>query len=394
MLKKVLLSLVVVLSIAIALWNCGCIESKQKASFNTTKIYRIPVDDMWLSSPDISPDGNYVVCYRSLGDPRYENLTESIWIVSLDGKNKTLLYENESIDYSFSNPRFSPDGNMIVYGVGLLIKNGSVWDSNCTRVDSPAGSQPSFSPDGKKIVYSKAYGGIWVVDIDGTNKTQIWSDCGLEPCYSPDGSKIAFLRYSDRGYSELWIMNSDGSNARRILDDSYYADYPRYLPDGRIVWKNGLGIFVMNEDGSDIVLVSPASLPHIGGGDFNEHIGVSSDGTKIAFAHGIGASYICIVEDESGRWSDSDGDGVWDGIDIEPTVFNEEYKEYTRMGRAHSGMWIVLALVLLLLVFAGIFFMIKRHSGVRVVRCAFCGDKMRYIDNVGRWWCDRCGKYR
>ena len=59
---------------------------------------------------------------------------------------------------------------------------------------SSLATHPSSSPDGAQICYRGA-SGIYIMDIDGSNKRQITFSAGDEyPTWSPDGKKIAYCK--------------------------------------------------------------------------------------------------------------------------------------------------------------------------------------------------------
>ena len=79
---------------------------------------------------------------------------------------------------------------------------------------------PRFSPDGNSVVYSLESGGnsdIYLLSLTSGRTKRLTDAPSIEtaPSFSPDGSNIVFE--SDRsGAQQLYIMSSDGTNARRI----------------------------------------------------------------------------------------------------------------------------------------------------------------------------------
>ena len=274
--------------------------------------------------------------------------SSGIWIEQIAIKDdEKLLHSNESIDYTFTGPKFSLDGDKIVfteigrYGVflKLLVKNGVKWDENATIqtvYQRPKYSieQPSFSPNGKRIVhYSNEAGGdgdVWVIDIDGTNRTRLTfeEDGGGNPSYSPDGTKIVYERWSDNDERELWLMNSDGTDQKIIVRDSWYPQHPVFMPDGKILFESARvsphsdkvgapSIWMMEQDGSNRTLLVPSVISSLG----SMYPSINGNGTRILFEHGIGDGqdlYIVDDPDGDGEWEDSDGDHVADICDGYP----------------------------------------------------------------------------
>lgn len=185
---------------------------------------------------------------------------------------------------------------------------------------------PTLSRDGTRIAYVDNNGsdfGIYVCDIDGSNKVKLADDTTLtayfgyqtslswssndqyiyyggdlgqiervnvstavsevvidkfdsaslaEPSISPDGSKILF----SNSVNEVYIANAYGTGIHKLTDGLA----PAFSPDGtKFAYVNSTsGISIMNVDGSGEINLTEG-LP--GDGYFNPSW--SSDGTKIAF---------------------------------------------------------------------------------------------------------------
>lgn len=187
-----------------------------------------------------------------------------------------------------SEPRFSPDGDHIVYvrqsygaksrrtrGIFVLdLESGAK-----TRITSAAdqvrfydGSPQFVGPAGAQIVFaslesregSKARNAsIWSLNADGTDRRQLTQTSGGEHVYdsgptsSPDGSLIAFARSYRRGkdrLSEILVMRPDGSHVRSLTREGKRpAGSPSFSPDGkRIVFESGGRLATVAVDGGPI----------------------------------------------------------------------------------------------------------------------------------------------
>lgn len=199
------------------------------------------------------------------------------------------------------NPKFSPDGTLIVYqfsgGVGVMNPDGTGRQT----INAGWGGVPSFDPTGKVIAFGDRNSGIWRVNLDGTGLTQLTADGGFQPAWSPDGTRIAYNATIPGVGQQLFIVNADGSNPQQVLTSKPIIDVvwrpstkilfgllvgdgdyelhsydpgvptsltrlttntgndfePSWSPDGKnISWSNVPGgLWIMNADGSDQHLV-------------------------------------------------------------------------------------------------------------------------------------------
>ena len=125
---------------------------------------------------------------------------------------------------------------------------------------------PAWSPDGNKIVFAVGLGppqnGIWIMDADGSNKQQLTDDGGEDPSYSPDGSRIVY-----HVYTGLVLMRADGSH-RKLIVHQLSPSQPEFSPDGAtiaytkdgriwIVPRNGRGPHAITTGTRGMVILSP-----------------------------------------------------------------------------------------------------------------------------------------
>lgn len=197
--------------------------SQGSASFwGDSDVYSVNIDGTNLSAvtdekfadllpPSISPDGKQILIYALIryGQYYYE---DGFWMFSIDQPQvKKLVAPNLSVEllphpslnwcrskspfcnYTLYNPRFSPDGKLILFKLFILIK---LRNYN--------------SVDGEAIV---------IMDLE-SKKTKILakSNTIMEAVFSPDGSEILYVcdKIGYRDVYELWLIKVDGTGAHRI----------------------------------------------------------------------------------------------------------------------------------------------------------------------------------
>jgi dipeptidyl aminopeptidase/acylaminoacyl peptidase len=90
----------------------------------------------------------------------------------------------------------------------------------------PRVSEPKLSPDGKRVLYGVSFFSVeqnkgnrelFVVDLDGSNKQQIthtpWNE--QSAVWINGGDEIAFLS-NESGSRQIWIMKADATNRRQL----------------------------------------------------------------------------------------------------------------------------------------------------------------------------------
>ena len=272
---------------------------------NQTRLTNAPgfdVETAW------SPDGKKIV-FRSSRDGENQ-----LYIMNPDGTGQTRLTNNARSDI---HPAFSPDGSRIVfasfhdnrYDCYVIDADGTDEIQLTSNGDGQSCQHPSFSPDGSKIVFgfedpSVPVFDIYVMNADGTGATNLTAGAGFDfwPSWSPDGTRILFQRFNFTiGRNEIFVMDADnGGNLTNLTNNSDDNNHPAWSPDGtKIVWTaNCCGddeIFVMNADGTN-----PTALTNNAARDWFP---------------------------AWGPLIDSDGDGIFDDVDVEPTTPSTRFSD-------------------------------------------------------------------
>jgi dipeptidyl aminopeptidase/acylaminoacyl peptidase len=163
-----------------------------------------------------------------------------------------------------SDPQVSPDGNWVVYVVGVpdLEKNtipSSLWIASTDGVGQPRqltnapgkkDRHPRWSPDGKSILFESNRGGsnqLWKIKLEGGEAQQV-TDIATEAAngiWSRDGKKIAFVsavwpEYSEKPYKESNELNKKrqedtekGPVKAKVFTKLFYRHWNEYVEDKR-----------------------------------------------------------------------------------------------------------------------------------------------------------------
>ena len=110
------------------------------------------------------------------------------------------------------------------------------------------GDEPRFSPDGNKIVFVSRRtknNDIWLMNADGTEQMQLTPhpDDDENPSFSPDGKQIVFA--SERtGQFNIYCINTDGSDMRQLTSNPADETQPCWSKGGYIYYTRKTGDFM------------------------------------------------------------------------------------------------------------------------------------------------------
>jgi uncharacterized protein YjdB len=144
-------------------------------------------------------------------------------------------------------------------GFGIYQMRSSVADTlRPVLADSFGNIQPSLSPDRTRIAFSSNRGGsydLYLMDADGRNRRRLTTDPGNEgePTWTPDGSRIVYTATPRGGQPQLYALLPDGPPPRALTTGPGGNHSPAVSADGRTL------AFVSTRDGNQEVYLMPAA---------------------------------------------------------------------------------------------------------------------------------------
>ena len=123
----------------------------------------------------------------------------------------------------------SPDGRTIVFDLLGDLYTIPIAGGSATQLTSGMAfdAQPRFSPDGKLIVYTSDRDGgdnVWAFDVASRREKQITKGKAnryRSPEWTPDGRYVVVSRSSTPiGASKLWLFHADGGGGTQLIKDA------------------------------------------------------------------------------------------------------------------------------------------------------------------------------
>jgi Tol biopolymer transport system component len=187
--------------------NTGMYSDLYEWSRATGRVRQV-TRDARLLDPDLSPDGQTLVCVRARPGQR-----DLVLLATADLTTGAIITLSSAPETQFNNPRWSPDGRSIAverHRPGSMPEVVIVdVETRTIRViasdDRTRFVTPAWRPDGGALVLAAAPAddtfNLFEFAVDGSSARQLTHTTGgaTEPDVSPDGKTIAFVGYTTNG---------------------------------------------------------------------------------------------------------------------------------------------------------------------------------------------------
>ena len=241
--------------------------------------------------PSLSPDGNFFVYARKVGE------RSRLFLQQVGGGTALDLLPNSFA--GDSQPAISPDGHEIVFrsereGGGIFLM-GLMGES--VRRVTGFGFNPAWSPDGKEILCAtegintplirRHPSQIYRVDLVTGRRRLVHTGDAVQPSWSPNGLRIAYWGASPSGQRVIWNVPAEGGEAVQVTAGTSVDWNPVWSPDGRYLYFASDRSGVTNlwrlplDERSGRVLGKPE--PVTTSGQASMMLSLSRDGRHIAY---------------------------------------------------------------------------------------------------------------
>jgi dipeptidyl aminopeptidase/acylaminoacyl peptidase len=191
------------------------------------------LDFVWVTDPQISPDGTRVAFTRVDVDKEADDYRTSVWIVSATGGDARMLTSGNKD----GQPRWSPDGTTLAFirasgkkdeAPQLFVLPMDGGEAKALTTLAKGASSPAWSPDGKYLAFSS-----------GTNPA-LDDPKQEKPKHEPARvvtrpmfreNNVGFYDFDHRGH--VWVVNAAGGEPRQLTRGTFEDGPPTWSRDGK-----------------------------------------------------------------------------------------------------------------------------------------------------------------
>ena len=258
----------------------------------------VTIDDLMslqsLSSPQISPDGEWVAYVVRSRDMEEDKSNTQVFMVATSGGEPIPMTDKET---SASDPQWSPDGKFLSFTAskGEDAKT-QIWTLNRLGGEAvqltnviPGVGDYAWSPDGSRLL-------LTLTDPKPADLTEDKGDDNKAVPYVIDRMQFKqdYSGYLDRRRTHVYVYTPNSDTTVQLTFGDYDDSNPVWSPDGKSIalvsdrsdnpdLNYGTDIFVVNVDDKDPVLTQVTSNP---GRDFSPAF--SPDSKSIAYVTSTG----------------------------------------------------------------------------------------------------------
>ena len=259
---------------------------------------RVTIDDLMslqsLSSPQISPDGEWVAYVVRSRDMEEDKSNTQIFMVATSGGEPIPMTDKET---SASDPQWSPDGKFLSFTASKAEDaKTQIWTLNRLGGEAvqltnviPGVGDYAWSPDGSRLL-------LTLTDPKPADLTEDKDDDNKAVPYVIDRMQFKqdYSGYLDRRRTHVYVYTPNSDTTVQLTFGDYDDSNPVWSPDGKSIalvsdrsdnpdLNYGTDIFVVNVDDKDPVLTQITSNP---GRDFSPAF--SPDSKSIAYVTSTG----------------------------------------------------------------------------------------------------------
>ena len=259
---------------------------------------RVTIDDLMslqsLSSPQISPDGEWVAYVVRSRDMEEDKSNTQVFMVATSGGEPIPMTDKET---SASDPQWSPDGKFLSFTASKAEDaKTQIWTLNRLGGEAvqltnviPGVGDYAWSPDGSRLL-------LTLTDPKPADLTEDKDDDNKAVPYVIDRMQFKqdYSGYLDRRRTHVYVYTPNSDTTVQLTFGDYDDSNPVWSPDGKSIalvsdrsdnpdLNYGTDIFVVNVDDKDPVLTQVTSNP---GRDFSPAF--SPDSKSIAYVTSTG----------------------------------------------------------------------------------------------------------